>query len=145
MCVLLLLTLCGVCMFRCLLSIVCYLLWLLVFASACAYALMCLCVLMCLCPVLFLLLVCSISAYASASIYMCLCVVGVALYKCQTLGLLPTSTADWLPTAVRPVRDNEQEKGTGEGREQGQDKGIGIGTGIQTGIGTTTHNNTQIH
>lgn len=27
---------------------------------------------------------------------------GVALYKAQTMGLLPTSAADWLSTAVRP-------------------------------------------
>ena len=29
--------------------------------------------------------------------------VGLALYKCQSMGLLPTSSADWLSTQVRPV------------------------------------------
>ena len=28
--------------------------------------------------------------------------VGLALYKCQSMGLLPTSSADWLSTRVRP-------------------------------------------
>ena len=29
--------------------------------------------------------------------------VGLALYKCQSMGLLPTSSADWLSTQVRPA------------------------------------------
>ena len=29
--------------------------------------------------------------------------VGLALYKCQSMGLLPTSSADWLSTRVRPA------------------------------------------
>jgi len=29
--------------------------------------------------------------------------IGLALYKCQSMGLLPTSSADWLSTRVRPT------------------------------------------